>query len=116
MQIRLNIFILIFLEFSQLTGVIKWASTRENLSSVFLTMYDSNLVYSATKNSQSIEILYEISLYALLCRKLITKALIRLCRSAIWSAPVLFANPGRQVFLRQGPSVMLVLFIKTCSP
>ena len=32
----------------------------------------------------------------------ITKALIRLCGCAGWSAPVLFANPRRQVFLRRG--------------
>ena len=35
--------------------------------------------------------------------KRITKALIRLCGCAGWSAPVLFANPGRQVFSRRGP-------------
>ena len=33
----------------------------------------------------------------------ITKALIRLRRCAGWSAPVLFVNPRRHVFLRQGP-------------
>ena len=36
-------------------------------------------------------------------KKRITKALIRLCGCAGWSAPLLFANPGRQVFSRQGP-------------
>ena len=33
----------------------------------------------------------------------ITKALIRLRGCAGWSVPVLFANPGRQVFSRRGP-------------
>ena len=33
----------------------------------------------------------------------ITKALIRLRGCAGWSAPVLFANPRRQVFSRRGP-------------
>ena len=36
--------------------------------------------------------------------KRITKALIRLRGCAGWSAPVLFANPGRQVFSRRGPN------------
>ena len=33
----------------------------------------------------------------------ITKALIRLRGCADWSAPLLFANPRRQVFSRRGP-------------
>ena len=36
-------------------------------------------------------------------KKLITKALIRLRGCAGWSAPVLLANPRRQVFSRCGP-------------
>ena len=36
-------------------------------------------------------------------KKQITKALIRLRECAGWSAPVLFANAQRQVFLRRGP-------------
>ena len=36
-------------------------------------------------------------------KKRITKALIRLRGCAGWSAPVLFANPRRQVFSRCGP-------------
>ena len=35
--------------------------------------------------------------------KLITKALIRLCGCAGWSAPLLFTNHRRQVFSRHGP-------------
>ena len=38
-----------------------------------------------------------------LCKKRITKALIRLCGCAGWSAPVLFANPRRHVFSRRAP-------------
>ena len=38
-----------------------------------------------------------------LSKKRITKALIRLRGCAGWSAPVLFANRGRQVFSRRGP-------------
>ena len=39
----------------------------------------------------------------ILSKKPITKALIRLRGCAGWSAPVLFANPRRQVFSRRGP-------------
>ena len=38
--------------------------------------------------------------------KRITKALIRLRGCAGWSAPVLFANPRRQVFSRRGPYLL----------
>ena len=40
----------------------------------------------------------------ILSKKRITKALIRLRECAGWSAPVLFANPRRQVFSRRGPN------------
>ena len=40
----------------------------------------------------------------------ITKALIRLRGCAGWSVPVLFANPQRQVFSRQGPIRMMWFF------
>ena len=40
----------------------------------------------------------------------ITKALIRLRGCAGWSAPVLFANPQRQVFSRRGPIRMMWFF------
>ena len=40
-----------------------------------------------------------------LSRKRITKALIRLRGCAGWSAPVLFANPRRQLFSRRGPCI-----------
>ena len=39
--------------------------------------------------------------------KTIVKALIRLRGCASWSAPVLFANPRRQVFSRRGPLFLL---------
>ena len=38
-----------------------------------------------------------------LSKKRKTKVLISLCACAGWSAPVLFANPQRQVFSRGGP-------------
>ena len=41
----------------------------------------------------------------ILSKKRITKVLIRLRGCAGWSAPVLFANPRRQVFSRQGPNI-----------
>ena len=39
----------------------------------------------------------------ILSNKRLTKALIRLRGCAGWFAPVLFANPRRQVFSRRGP-------------
>ena len=41
----------------------------------------------------------------ILSKKRITKALIRLPRCAGWSAPVLLANPRRQVFSLPGPII-----------
>ena len=38
-----------------------------------------------------------------LSKKRITEVLIRLRGCAGWSAPVLFADPDRHVFLRRGP-------------
>ena len=40
-------------------------------------------------------------------KKRITKALIRLCECAGWSAPVLFANLQRQGSSRRGPNKYL---------
>ena len=60
-------------------------------------------VSSATGTSQKIEISLVASLHTIPSTKRITKALIRLRGCAGWSAPVLFANPRRQVFSRRGP-------------
>ena len=46
---------------------------------------------------------WERALHMILSEKWIKKVLIRLRGCASWSAPVLFANPRRQVFLRRGP-------------
>ena len=66
---------------------------------------------SQTKQSPQIQRLAknsEISLVAstdmVLSKTRMTKALIRLRGCAGWFAPVLFANPRRQVFSRRGPS------------
>ena len=58
---------------------------------------------SATETSSKNEISLVASLDIVLYKTRITKALIRLRGCAGWSAPVLFANPRRQVFSRQGP-------------
>ena len=60
-------------------------------------------VYSAIETSWKIEIWPVTNLDMLLSKKRIIKALIRLCGCAGWTAPLLFANPRRQVFLRRGP-------------
>ena len=65
--------------------LIIWASMRQNLSLGFPAKRDSN---------QSLQLLSLVgSLDINLSKKRITKALIRLCRCAGWSAPLLFANP-----------------------
>ena len=63
-------------------------------------------VSSATETSLKIEISPVASLHTgmIHSEKRITKALIRLRGCAGWSAPLLFANPRRQVFARQGPN------------
>ena len=47
----------------------------------------------------------------ILSKKRIIKALIRLRGCAGWSAPVLFANPRRQVFSRRGPYNICTLHV-----
>ena len=61
-------------------------------------------VSSATETNQNIETSLQASLDMILSRKQITKALISLGGCTGWSAPLLFANPRRQVFSRHGPN------------
>ena len=60
-------------------------------------------VSTATETSYKTEIPLVASLNMVLSKTRITKALIRLRGCAGWSAPVLFANPRKQVFSRRGP-------------
>ena len=46
-----------------------------------------------------------------LSKKRITKAMIRLHGCTGWSAPVLFANPRRQVFSRLGPNMAILVLL-----
>ena len=61
-------------------------------------------VSSATETSSKTEISPVASLHMILSKKRVIKALIRLRGCAGWSAPVLFANPPRQVVSRRGPN------------
>ena len=61
-------------------------------------------VSSATESSQKIVISLVASLDIILSRKGITLGLISLREGPGWSAPLLFANPRRQVFSRRGPN------------
>ena len=61
---------------------------------------------SATETSYKIEISLVASYDMVHSKKRITKALIRLHGCAGWSALLLFANSGRQVFLCRGPYKM----------
>ena len=58
---------------------------------------------SATETSLKIEISLVASLDMVLSKQRSTKALIRLRGWAGWSAPMLFANPRRQVFSHRSP-------------
>ena len=60
-------------------------------------------VSSALEASWKIEMLLVASLYMILSKTQITKAWIRLCVGAGWSAPLLFANPRKLVFSCRGP-------------
>ena len=61
------------------------------------------LACSATETRWKIELSLVARLDMTLSNKQITKALIRLCGCAGWSAPLLFANHRRQVFSHHGP-------------
>ena len=61
------------------------------------------LACSATETSLNIEIFLLVCLDIILSVKGTKKALIRLRVCAGWSAPLFFANPVRQVFLRRSP-------------
>ena len=58
---------------------------------------------SATETSWKIEISPVASLHMILSKKRITKVLIRLRGCAGWSALLLLATPGRQIFSHRGP-------------
>ena len=60
-------------------------------------------VSPASDTNQIIEISLVASLDMILLDKRITQALISLRGCAGWSAPVLFANHRKRVFLRRGP-------------
>ena len=85
---------------------IKWASSRENLSSGFPSKRDSNQSPQLQRLSRKSKFTPVASLHMKLTKKRITKALISLCGCAGWSASVLFTNPRRQVFSRCGPLII----------
>ena len=81
-----------------------WLSTRRKLQFLWKSVFGVSIkasnkpVSSATETSKKIESSPVARLNMVLSKKRITKALIRLGECAGWSAPVLFANPQRQVF------------------
>ena len=82
-----------------------WASTKQNMSSGFLKKRDSNQSPQLQKLARNLKILLVACLDMILSNKQITKALISLRGWAGWSAPLLFANPRKQVFSQRGPYV-----------
>ena len=79
-----------------------WASPRQNLSNGFPTKRVSNQSPQLQRLARKL-ISPVASLHMILSKMRITKALIRLCGCAGWSAPVLLSKPWRHVFSRQGP-------------
>ena len=76
-------------------------STRENLSSGFPIRSYQNLPAQLQRLARTVKFPLGASFEMILSNKRITKALIRLRGCAGWSAPLLFANPRRQVFSRR---------------
>ena len=72
---------------------INWASTRQNLSSGFLTKRDSNQSPQLQRLARNFKISLVASLEMILSKTRITKALISLRGCAGWSAALFFANP-----------------------
>ena len=70
---------------------------------IILTYYFSNQFPQLQRLARKLKFLRVARLNMVLSKKRVTKALIRLRGCAGWSAPVLFANPQRQVFSRRGP-------------
>ena len=85
-----------------------WASLRDNLSLGFPKRSYPNQPAQLQrlprkKNGNFASIKFDM----ILSNKHITKALIRLRGCAGWSAPLLFTNHQRPVFLRRGPFIVL---------
>ena len=96
LQVQCSPYIMLCLVSIRMNSVI-WASSRQNLSSGFRQSETHTSLFGYTDQLEKLN--FDIVLY----KTQITKALIRLCGCAGWSAPVLFANPRRQVFSHRGP-------------
>ena len=78
---------------------IKWVSPRENLSSGFPTQWDSNQSAQLHRLARQLKFARSKSRY-----DTFQLANNKGADQTGWSAPVLFANPWRQVFSRRGPN------------
>ena len=83
----------------------KWATSRENVSSKIFDQVRFKPAWSATEPGQNLESLDIASVYIILSNQRTTKVLIRLCGCAGWSAPLLFAYGIRHVFAWPGPNI-----------
>ena len=83
---------------------IKWATTRENVSSGVCDQVTFKPTCSATETSYNLETLDIASIHIILSKQRTTKVLIRLRECAGWSAPLLFAYGIRRVFAWPGPN------------
>ena len=83
-----------------------WALSWEDASSGVSDQVRFKLPYSATAASRRLEILVTETIDITLSRQWTTKALIRLCGCAGWSAHLLFAYDVRHVFSWPGSFVL----------
>ena len=90
------------------------ASSQDNLSSGCPTKRVSKQPPQLQRPARKLKFHLQQVYMQYFGKKRITKALNRLRRCAGWSAPVLVANPRRQVFSRRGPNFCPYLHLLSC--
>ena len=94
-------------EFCTLIYFTKWAATGKYLSLGFPKKWASNQPFQVQVLVRKIEISLIATLDMFVSHKRKTKMLISLCGCTGWSAPLLFANPWRQIFLHVETQISL---------
>ena len=92
---------------------IKWAKSRKNLPSGSSTKRVSNRSPQLQRLARKLKFYLIRGQIWYFPKKLLTKSLIRLRGCACWSAPVLLANPRRQVSSCHGPNCPAHKLFKT---
>ena len=104
-DLTLIVFLHVYMKF------MKWATSRENLSSGIFNQVRFKSACSATEASENLETLDIASIHIILSKQRTTKVLIRLRGCAGWSAPLLFAYVIRHSFAWPGPNEPLASII-----